>query len=783
MNDYRTMHFCILIFFTIFSYVISETCAREGDVREYEENDLIQVCSDTGGGLQWTFVCVNGWDNQGDSNVNIFCKRSGYLGAQNGNFKNCVFETNGTVKLTSVDCAGGETSLTQCTHSTTTEECELVANVRCRMCSNSGNCPVTRMCTSRSCGCLNTCRNDSFCFDQMCVCQPGFIGESCDNLSVTSNNRENQPISTEVQSTPTTPRTSSRPMGMPPDRDNLQIIPNPDMDSNNINPTPDCFSIDCEKSSYEGFKNLNLILGTSASAVSIIFCASLSIVAIFIGIFWSWNRKKSQRNSVVYSNSRVDPESNRNSTVPNRASIEITESYPEVIERPPTYADSIYEELPLTETLRDNNASNEPRNSHHYLNLPQLSTDQFSIQTEFSFLTPLESAVNYETPNTFETKMTPTEMEENALYLGIEGRKEDEDSIYHVITQSEIAHVRSAQIMEVSILESLKFDNTGSLMTEYVDPPYHLEELENNIREGSFDIPIEKLSILEIVASGNFGVVYRAVFSNKYGEIPVAIKTLKDEANNNTKVSFIREAAILAQFNHPNVLSFIGVVTKTAPYMMITELLKMELKDFLLQLNNTNLIVNEKEKISKLLTRFCKEIAFAMEYLAKKKFIHRDLAARNVLVAKDLTCRLADFGMCRGMRSADYYTSNGGQIPLRWTSPEAILYMKYSEKSDIWAYGVTMYEIWTLGNRPWPNETNNTIVGYILNGQNLPKPTHCSNEIYEIMLDTWKQEAKERPTFSQLIRKLDDSTTKRESVYVIEDIDEVLDESYVEMAN
>ena len=282
----------------------------------------------------------------------------------------------------------------------------------------------------------------------------------------------------------------------------------------------------------------------------------------------------------------------------------------------------------------------------------------------------------------------------------------------------------------------------------YIEPPSSLPQLENVFEQCLNEIRRKDIQMGEEFASGQFGVVYRAVYHTEKGDIPVAIKTLKEAANTDTKVAFMREAAILAQFQHPNVLRMIGVLTTQQPYMMVTELLKTELTDLLLKMKSAD--PTHRQNLPSLLLRFCQEIAAGMKHLSEKHFIHRDLAARNVLVAKDLSCRIADFGMSRELHSdSEYYTSSGGRVPLRWTAPEAVFYNKYSEKSDVWSFGMTMYEIWSLGDKPWGLYTSNDeIVGGMSKCKKLSPPTGCPRDVYRVMVETWRADASFRPTFS-----------------------------------
>ena len=311
----------------------------------------------------------------------------------------------------------------------------------------------------------------------------------------------------------------------------------------------------------------------------------------------------------------------------------------------------------------------------------------------------------------------------------------------------------------IDFMESMETDDTEHLYDNqhtnfYIEPPTNLPQLESVFNHCFNEIERRDIEMGNEFASGQFGVVYRAVYHTEKGDIPVAIKTLKEAANSDMKVAFMREAAILAQFQHPNVLRMIGVLTTQQPYMMVTELLKTELGDLLRNMKTGGLHL--KESLSGFLLKFSQEISAGMEHLSEKHFIHRDLAARNVLVAKDLSCRIADFGMSRELNSdSEYYTSSGGRIPLRWTAPEAVFYQKYSEKSDVWSFGMTLFEIWSLGDKPWGSDaTNEVIVEGLSVGRKLSPPTGCPRDVYSIMVDTWRMDPSSRPTFSHIHSKL-----------------------------
>ena len=328
------------------------------------------------------------------------------------------------------------------------------------------------------------------------------------------------------------------------------------------------------------------------------------------------------------------------------------------------------------------------------------------------------------------------ELEANVLYAGyVEGEVAD------MKLYQELPYVKnqSSYLIEANPLYNF------SPGKPFIEPSNTLPELESAFKCCLYEIETGALTIGEMFASGQFGVVYKGTYRTVMGDIPVAVKALKDSVTKDTLVTFMREAAIIAQFSHPNVLRLLGVKTTEQPWLIVTELLKTELRELLLKFRDAQIPINMLRQV---LMKFTVEIAGGMEYLAMRNFVHRDLAARNVLVAKDFTIRIADFGMSREVGSEkNYYTSSGGVVPLRWTAPEAVLFQKYSEKSDVWSYGMTLYEIWTLGDKPWGSATNEEIIEALSSQITILPPPDCPEVVGRIMLETWKLDKIERPTF------------------------------------
>ena len=327
------------------------------------------------------------------------------------------------------------------------------------------------------------------------------------------------------------------------------------------------------------------------------------------------------------------------------------------------------------------------------------------------------------------------------------------NELYGALIEGEVADSKLYQELPCMRYQSVyssevtPLSNTGPT-SPFIEPTGSLTELDSVFKSRLFEITAREIEFGEMFASGQFGVVYRGIYKTENADIPVAVKQLKESADNDTLLSFMREAATMSQFSHPNVLRLLGVITSPQPWMIVTELLKTELRELLVKLRESPCIEHVQRG---LLMKFSVEIADGMEYLAMRKFVHRDLAARNVLVAKDFTVRIADFGLSRRVGSEnDYYTSSGGMLPLRWTAPEAVLYQKFSEKSDVWSYGMTLYETWSLGERPWGDATNQEIIDALSLGKSISPPRGCPEVVGRVMMETWKHDKQDRPTFTQV---------------------------------
>ncbi|CAI8025677.1 Ephrin type-A receptor 4a (Fragment) [Geodia barretti] len=192
--------------------------------------------------------------------------------------------------------------------------------------------------------------------------------------------------------------------------------------------------------------------------------------------------------------------------------------------------------------------------------------------------------------------------------------------------------------------------------------------------------------------------------------------------------------------------------------MIVLELMSNgDLRNHLVKLRTKGSSLVQRDDLSRRLLKFCQDVAAGMSYLADKSFVHRDLAARNILMSHDLTCKISDFAMSRGLEEETYYMSKGGKIPIKWTAPEAIHYKKYSTGSDVWSYGMVMYEIWSLGQKPFSDFTNAQLtqtVSLLERSFCLPPPPGTPHEIYSLMVQCWHPDKSCRPSFPSLSHHL-----------------------------
>ncbi|GFO10561.1 fibroblast growth factor receptor [Plakobranchus ocellatus] len=305
------------------------------------------------------------------------------------------------------------------------------------------------------------------------------------------------------------------------------------------------------------------------------------------------------------------------------------------------------------------------------------------------------------------------------------------------------------------------------------------------IRDDAFEFPRNRLMIQEILGQGAFGVVRLATASGickTPGTTLVAVKTIRDEATPEERSEFVKELEVMISVkqcgSHKNIVNFLGCCTQDDPLCVIVEYCKKgNLRDYLISFrshpddflrwwDNAEILMSTadpddpvssnaaRDMVSQtVLLSFSRQIAQGMEFLAANKCIHRDLAARNVLVDSDNVLKIADFGLAR---NGEYYKKTSrGQLPVKWMPPEALFDQKYTEKSDVWSFGVVLWEIFTLGGMPYSTIPHEDLYSKLVAGYRMERPPLAPESLYETMKGCWNHYPDKRPDFTLLVMILE----------------------------
>ncbi|XP_050056431.1 proto-oncogene tyrosine-protein kinase ROS isoform X5 [Aphis gossypii] len=267
----------------------------------------------------------------------------------------------------------------------------------------------------------------------------------------------------------------------------------------------------------------------------------------------------------------------------------------------------------------------------------------------------------------------------------------------------------------------------------------------------------EQITLTKKLGSGAFGEVYEGKIKNIIkgeGEIRVAIKSLKEGATQCEVVEFLKEAKLMNNFKHKHILQLIGVCLDNDPNFIIMELMEEgDLLSYLRKNRQTN-VLNLIDYI-----QMCIDVAEGCSYLEQMHFIHRDLACRNCLVSssdpKERIIKIGDFGLARNIYTHDYYRKEGeALLPVRWMSPESLVDGVFTSQSDVWAFGVLLWEIMSLGQQPYPGLSNINVMYHVQHGGRLEKPINCPRPLYNLMVKCWSNLPEKRPKFSYCLKVL-----------------------------
>ncbi|XP_030214219.1 focal adhesion kinase 1 isoform X3 [Gadus morhua] len=289
--------------------------------------------------------------------------------------------------------------------------------------------------------------------------------------------------------------------------------------------------------------------------------------------------------------------------------------------------------------------------------------------------------------------------------------------------------------------EIIDEEDTYTMPSKY----YGLEQGNDQTRD--YEILRDCIELGRCIGEGQFGDVHQGVYvSPDNPALSVAVKTCKNSTSDSVREKFLQEALTMRQFDHPHIVKLMGVITDN-PVWIIMELCTLgELRSFL-QVRKYSLDLAT-------LILYSYQLSLALAYLESKRFVHRDIAARNVLVSTIDCVKLGDFGLSRYMEDSSYYKASKGKLPIKWMAPESINFRRFTSASDVWMFGVCMWEILMYGIKPFQGVKNNDVIGRIENGERLAMPPQCPPTLYSLMTKCWSYDPGKRPRFTELKAQL-----------------------------
>uniref|UniRef100_A0A674ABS6 Tyrosine-protein kinase n=1 Tax=Salmo trutta TaxID=8032 RepID=A0A674ABS6_SALTR len=306
---------------------------------------------------------------------------------------------------------------------------------------------------------------------------------------------------------------------------------------------------------------------------------------------------------------------------------------------------------------------------------------------------------------------------------------------------------------QILLIVSLNFEINTSPPTDRQMLPMDCSEFVNPYHDPNdlkkFFINRDQLMIDEVeLGSGNFGCVKKGVFKTNKGHTDVAIKVLKSENEKLVKDEMMREAEIMHQLSNPYIVRMLGLCQAEC-LMLVMEIASAGPLNKFLSTNKDKVTVEN-------IVGLMHQVSMGMKYLEEKNFVHRDLAARNVLLVNQQFAKISDFGLSKALGADDnYYKARiAGKWPLKWYAPECMNFHKFSSKSDVWSFGVTMWEAFSYGGKPYKKMKGPEVISFIASGSRMECPSGCPDRMYALMKDCWTYKHEDRPGFVKVEERM-----------------------------
>ncbi|XP_042633306.1 tyrosine-protein kinase fynb isoform X3 [Cyprinus carpio] len=316
---------------------------------------------------------------------------------------------------------------------------------------------------------------------------------------------------------------------------------------------------------------------------------------------------------------------------------------------------------------------------------------------------------------------------------------------YYITTRAQFETLQQLVQHYTESGDGLCFQLTGVCMVYIPDTV--------GLSHDSWEVARESLMLDRKLGAGCFADVWCGTWN---GNTKVAVKTLKPGTM--SPESFLEEAQIMKKLRHDKLVQLYAVVSEEPIYIVTEYMGKGSLLDFLKDGEGRALKLPN-------LVDMAAQVAAGMAYIERMNYIHRDLRSANILVGDNLVCKIADFGLARLIEDNEYTARQGAKFPIKWTAPEAALYGKFTIKSDVWSFGILLTELVTKGRVPYPGMNNREVLEQVERGYRMPSPQDCPSSLHELMVQCWKKEAEERPTFEYLQAFLEDYFTATEPQY------------------